>query len=189
MTTTSLTQEQQKILLNLAKQSILYGLENQQATSIAATDYPIELQQQRASFVSLNINQQLRGCIGCLSAYRSLVEDVSANAYAAAFSDSRFPAVNKDEFPFLEYHISILSPSSPIQFIDEDDLLSQIHPGRDGLILSEANNRATFLPSVWEQLRDKQQFLNHLKQKAGLSANYWSNQIQVSRYSVENISN
>ena len=180
-----LNKELQQTLIDVARQSILSGLENNKRISISTDLYPEELQQQRATFVTLNINQQLRGCIGCLSAYRSLVEDISSNAYAAAFEDPRFPAVSFNEYPLLNYHISILSPSNIMLFDSEEDLLSQLQPNIDGLILTEGNLRGTFLPSVWEQLNDKKQFLNHLKQKAGLASDYWSDSIQISRYTVE----
>lgn len=182
-----LSSEHQKILLQLAEQSILCGLENSSALSICVEQYPQELQKQRATFVTLNIEQQLRGCIGCLSAYRPLVSDVVHNAYAAAFSDPRFPALSKKEFPLLEYHISILSPCSSIKFDSYEDLLSQIRPGVDGLILTEGSFRGTFLPSVWEQLNDKDLFVKHLLKKAGLASDYWSRNIQISRYTVESI--
>ncbi len=177
--------ELQKILLDVARQSILSGLEKNKHISISTDIYPEELQQPRATFVTLSIHQQLRGCIGSLSAYRSLVEDVSSNAYAAAFSDPRFPAVSFKEYDLLDYHISILSPSRLMIFNSEEDLLSQLQPNIDGLILTEGHFRSTFLPSVWEQLDDKKQFLKHLKQKAGLASDYWSDSIQISRYTVE----
>jgi len=183
-----LIKEHKKILLETAKQSISFGLKEHQPLTISIENYPEELQKPRATFVTLNINQQLRGCIGCLSAYRPLVEDVSSNAFAAAFSDPRFASLSSEEYPLLHYHISILSPSSEMTFNSEEDLLTQIQPGIDGLILTEGNSRGTFLPSVWEQLSDAELFLKHLKQKAGLSADYWSDTIKVSRYSVESFS-
>ena len=182
-----LSHENQKILLQLAEQSVLCGLEQEKPLPITVQQYPQALQQQRATFVTLTIEQQLRGCIGCLSAYRPLVLDVVHNAYAAAFSDPRFPAMTKKEFASLAYHISILSPSSPIQFDSYEDLLSQIRVGIDGLILSEGSYRGTFLPSVWEQLHDKDLFMKHLLNKAGLASDYWSKDIKISRYTVESI--
>ncbi len=180
-----LNKELQQTLLDVARQSILSGLETSKPKRILTTQYPEQLQKQRATFVTLNIHQQLRGCIGSLSAYRSLLEDVSSNAFAAAFSDPRFPALSHTEFPQLDYHISILSPDKPMLFDSEEDLLSQLQPDIDGLILTEGNQRSTFLPSVWEQLGGKKQFLNHLKLKAGLTSDYWSDSIQISRYTVE----
>lgn len=183
-----LIKEHQQILIDIAKQSILSGLGEHQPLDVSIKKYPQELQKPRATFVTLNINQQLRGCIGSLKAYRPLAEDVSLNAFAAAFSDPRFASLSTQEYPLLKYHISILSPSSNMSFNSEKDLLSQLQSGIDGLILTEGNYRGTFLPSVWEQINDKKQFLNHLKQKAGLPADYWSDNISVSRYTVESFS-
>ena len=182
-----LSTKNQQLLLQLAQQSILCGLNSSTPLDIDVKQYSQELQTHRATFVTLNISQQLRGCIGCLSAYRPLVLDVAQNAYAAAFSDPRFPQLTKKEFPLLEYHISILSPSEPILFSSYEDLLSQIRPGIDGLILTQGNYRGTFLPSVWEQINDKELFIKHLLNKAGLASDYWSDSIQISRYTVESI--
>ena len=175
-------------LLAIAKQSIAHGLEKHQALSINPSDYDPELQLARASFVTLHINDNLRGCIGSLEARQALVEDIAYNAHAAAFSDPRFGALKAKEFPLLHYHISILSDSSAMNFVSEEDLIQQIRPNIDGLIIQERGHRGTFLPSVWEQLPNSVDFLQHLKQKAGLSSNYWSDSIQVSRYTVESFS-
>lgn len=119
-----------------------------------------------------------------LQAIRPLVKDVAENAYAAAFRDPRFPPLREAEMSDLALHISILSPSENMTFSSEDDLLSQIRAGVDGLVLQENGHRGTFLPSVWEQLPDKILFLQQLKQKAGLPANYWSDTIKVARYTT-----
>ncbi|NOQ78463.1 MAG: AmmeMemoRadiSam system protein A [Gammaproteobacteria bacterium] len=179
------SKEDRQTLHTIARQSIQTGLEQQHPLVITLADYAELLQQKRATFVTLNINQQLRGCIGTLSPYRALVDDIAHNAYAAAFSDPRFPALSQAEFSQLDYHLSILSETKPMTFNSEADLLAQIRPGIDGLILSDNNQQGTFLPSVWEQLPTAQEFLQHLKRKAGLPMDYWSNSLQVSRYTVE----
>lgn len=176
---------EQQILQTIARQSIQTGLTEQHPSVITPTDYSEHLQQQRATFVTLNINKQLRGCIGTLSPFRTLVDDIAHNAYAAAFSDPRFPALSQAEFAQLDYHLSILSDTSPIEFNSEVDLLAQIRPGIDGLVLSDNYQQGTFLPSVWEQLPTAKEFLQHLKRKAGLPADYWSDSIKVARYTVE----
>ncbi len=181
------TEQEQKILHQVARESIRSGLTADHPLEIIINDYPQPLREPKASFVTLNINHQLRGCIGTLSPFRPLVEDISHNAYAAAFTDPRFTALTAAEFPQLEYHISILSDTSPVEFNSEQDLLEQIRPGVDGLVLEEGRMRGTFLPSVWEQLPDRKQFLAHLKQKAGLPSNYWSDSLKVSRYTVESV--
>ncbi|MBF0264225.1 MAG: AmmeMemoRadiSam system protein A [Gammaproteobacteria bacterium] len=180
-------EQDRNTLLQLAKESIKYGLDNHEPLSVTLNNYAETLQSKRASFVTLNINHQLRGCIGSLVAHRPLAEDIAHNAYAAAFSDPRFPSLSETEFSLLEYHLSVLSESSPMSFASEEDLLQQMRPGIDGLILEDNGQRGTFLPSVWEQLPDAVSFLKHLKQKAGLPINHWSNNIKVSRYTVESI--
>ena len=184
----SLTKEQANILLRVAKESIQYGLETGQALKVEPSHYAEELQAIRASFVTLEIHNQLRGCIGTLTAYQPLVSDVAYHAHAAAFSDPRFPGLQRDEFTKLYIHISILTPPEPMSFESEEDLIQQMRPGVDGLILSEGMQKGTFLPYVWESLKEPADFLSHLKRKAGLSSNYWSDNIKVERYIAESIS-
>jgi len=120
-----------------------------------------------------------------LQATRSLVEDVANNAFAAAFNDPRFPALEKQELECLEIYISILSPSEPIYFSCEEDLLKQLRPGIDGLILETGSHRGTFLPTVWQSLPEPEKFLAHLKQKAGLPDDFWSDTLKIQRYTTE----
>ncbi len=183
----SLTKMQQTKLLTLARDSISHGLKFGKPLKINPPDYPAELCEIRATFVTLEYRQQLRGCIGMLEAIRPLAEDVAENAFAAAFSDRRFLPLSEHEFGELDIHISILSPAEAISFSSEQDLLAQLRPNIDGLILEEGRHKATFLPSVWESLSDPLQFLQHLKQKAGLPATYWSNTLQAYRYTAEYI--
>ena len=177
------TQKQQ--LHEIAKNSILNGLNQGEPVYIELSDYDDDLQTKRATFVTLHKHDQLRGCIGILEPLRPLAEDIAHNAFAAAFTDQRFPPVTADEVDQLDIHISILATSEEISFTSEDDLVSQLRPGIDGLIMQEGNQRGTFLPSVWESVTDRSDFLNHLKQKSGLPANYWSDTIRVQRYTVE----
>jgi len=181
----SLSDPHRKLLLELAKNSIVHGLKTGEPLKPELSHYPPELQVKRATFVTLERNHQLRGCIGMLEAVRPLVEDVAENAFLAAFRDHRFPALEVDEIDDLELHISILSPAEPLTFDSEQSLIDQLRPGIDGLILEEGYRRGTFLPSVWESLPEPRQFLRHLKQKAGLFPDYWSDTLKVSRYSTE----
>ena len=180
-----LTKENQLLLRDLAYQSIRHGLDTGQALEIDIAQYPAELQTKKATFVTLHRNNELRGCIGILKPVRPLAEDVAYNAWAAAFSDSRFIPLSAKELDDLDIHISILGTPEEMDFTSEDDLVKQIRPGIDGLIMEEGFNKGTFLPSVWESLTDSHTFLNHLKLKAGLPANHWSNNIKVMRYTVE----
>lgn len=172
-------------LVDLARQSIRHGLEHGQALPIAAEQEAPALQAERASFVTLERQGQLRGCIGHLEAITALACDVTENAFAAAFGDPRFAPVSAQEFDDLQIKISVLTPPQPIAFNTEAELLAAIEPGVDGLILSEGARRGTFLPSVWSQLPSREDFLRHLKQKAGLAPDHWSPRIRVERYRTE----
>jgi len=180
-----LSEQARKTLLKLAGDSIRHGVQHGSALRVQAADFPPELQARRASFVTLHRQGQLRGCIGHLEPVAPLVEDVVDNAYAAAFRDPRFPALRELELEGLDIHISVLTPATPMQFSSETDLVSQLQPGIDGLILQDGINRGTFLPSVWESLPDPADFVRHLKLKAGLSPVHWSDHLQVSRYETE----
>lgn len=174
-------------LLDVARRSIAYGLQHHEAWSPDPQSEPADLRPARATFVTLHRDGRLRGCIGTLEAHQSLVEDVAANAYAAAFEDPRFPAVAAEEVDELELHLSVLTQPVPFPCRDEADLLARLQPGRDGLILRDGVRRATFLPAVWHDLPDPKQFLDHLKRKAGLPADYWSDTIRFWRYEAESI--
>ncbi len=178
----------QKLLLDTAKRSIAYGLTENIALPLDADDFDSALQQYRASFVTLHLNENLRGCIGTLEAYQPLIIDVAQNAFSAAFKDPRFSAVRQKELSQLHYHISILTPPSALAITSEADLIDQLRPNIDGIIIQEGMKRGTFLPSVWEQLPDKKSFLTQLKLKAGFSPSYWSDNITVERYEVESFS-
>lgn len=179
--------EDRKLLLGTARESIVARLENRQPDINRGN--ATHLMQEAASFVSLHTyiyeQEKLRGCIGSLEAHRPLLEDVVDNAQAAAFRDPRFPSVSSDELDGIVIDISILSSPEPLQFDTEDDLLSQLRPGIDGLILEEGFRRGTFLPVVWEQLPEPEDFLSHLKLKAGMPAQHWSDAIKISRYTTE----
>ena len=182
MSSIKLSEQEQKICLQVAKKSIEHGLQQGSALPVVTSEYTDSLQQQLASFVTLHKHGQLRGCIGALEAYQPLINDIAEHAYAAAFQDPRFPALNASELDQLDIEISVLGKPEAMQFTDEADLLKQIRPGIDGLILQHGYNRGTFLPSVWEQLPDVTEFFKHLKNKAGLPMDWWRDDVKVSRY-------
>lgn len=179
------SEEQREILLDTAWQSIRHGLQHGTAIKARPERFAPPLCDPGASFVTLHSGGQLRGCIGSLEAFRPLVSDVAENACAAAFRDPRFVAVTQAELAGLTLDISVLSARQPLIFASQQDLLQQIRPGIDGLILEENGRRGTFLPTVWESLPDPRQFLQHLKLKAGLPPHYWSDAIRVWRYTTE----
>jgi AmmeMemoRadiSam system protein A len=183
--TAGLAAAQRTTLLEVARLSIEHGLLSGRPLSVTPSEYHRDLKAVRASFVTLQRQGQLRGCIGHLEAVQPLVVDVAENAFAAAFRDPRFAPLGAEEWPEVDIHLSILTPPEALHFRDEADLLGQIQPGEDGLILQDGPNRGTFLPSVWDSLPDAHDFLTHLKLKAGLAANHWSGRVEVYRYHTE----
>jgi AmmeMemoRadiSam system protein A len=148
------------------------------------TPHP-DLAKPAATFITLTQRGQLRGCIGSLQARRSLAADVAGNALAAAFRDPRFPPLRQGELDMTRVEVSLLDTPEPLYFTDEADALRQLSPGVDGLILLCGSHRATFLPQVWESLQTPQMFLQNLKLKAGLPADFWSPQLMLERYGVQ----
>lgn len=185
MTRGALAAAQRRTLLTVARQSIAYGAIHGTPLPVHPADYHRDLKALRASFVTLKAAGELRGCIGHLEARQPLVVDVAENAYAAAFRDPRFRPVAEPELAGLQIQISVLTQPEPMAFADERDLVAQLHPGEDGLILADGRQRGTFLPSVWDSLPTPEQFLSHLKMKAGLASNHWSDTLQVWRYRTE----
>jgi len=173
--------EQGQLLTALARQAIAREFDEAKSQ----LPHPDWLEQPGAVFVTLTQNGQLRGCIGSLEANRSLFDDVQSNARAAAFKDPRFLPLKQQELADIQVEVSLLSPATPIQFIDEADALAQLRPGIDGVILEHGWHRATFLPQVWDQLPEPRDFISHLKHKAGLATDFWADDLHLSRYQVE----
>lgn len=142
------------------------------------------LQQPGATFVTLTRGGMLRGCIGSLEARRRLVDDVKANAVAAALRDPRFAPLSTREFDVVRIGVSLLSPMQPLAVRDEADALAQLQVGIDGLVFECHGRRSTFLPQVWEQLATPREFLGQLKAKAGFAPDFWSAELRLQRYTV-----
>jgi AmmeMemoRadiSam system protein A len=154
------------------------------ATIPKTTEHPW-LNDPAATFVTLKQGGELRGCIGSLKARYPLMDDLQNNAISAAFHDPRFPPLSKDELDQTEIEVSLLSEPEPVTFSDEADALSQLKPDIDGIIFECGGYRSTFLPQVWEKLPSPELFMAHLKQKAGLAPDFWSDEVLIYRYSVE----
>ena len=169
-------------LLVLARNAIARAL-HQPTAPVPDPALP-ELAEPGATFVTLTRRGDLRGCIGSLEAHRPLGRDVQENALAAAFRDPRFAPLAEEELTGTRVEVSLLTPARPFPVKDEQEALAQLRPGRDGLIFQVGPLRATFLPQVWEELPEPHQFLAHLKRKAGLSVDYWSQEVRLSRYEV-----
>ena len=176
-------------LLNLARESIQHGLSHGGPLEVDITHFPEQaLQETKASFVTLHKHGELRGCIGQLIATRPLVIDIAMNAYAAAFQDPRFPSLTQEEYPHITLDISILSQPKRLAAHTDEEILAEIEPGQDGVIIEKGSRRGTFLPSVWEQLPNPSTFLTHLKHKAGIDENDQSPEIIYYRYQTEILS-
>lgn len=183
---TSLTDKEKQALLKIARDSINAVVNNEKLPRLKAEDYSAVLRQEGVSFVTLTINEQLRGCIGALEAFQPLYLDVQEHAIAAATEDYRFPSVSPEEVAQLNIEISRLTPTRPLKYERAQDLPEKLRPGIDGVLITNGVRRATFLPQVWEKVSDTHEFLAHLCMKMGVPADYWlKNKLQVFTYQVE----
>lgn len=161
---------QQRVVHEIAHDSIRNGLRTGEPLRPDIQEYPGLLGEKRGTFVTLRLNGRLRGCIGNTEAHLPLVQAVADSAFAAAFRDPRFPSLTDEEFRHIDIHISVLSPCREMVFASEQELLQRVRPGIHGVTIAVGKTKATFLPSVWEDLPDPEQFFLRLKQKAGIPA-------------------
>lgn len=180
----TLCDEHKEVLRGLARTSITHGVRFGQPLSVNPRQYPAPLPKPKGVFVTLRVEGQLRGCLGTLEATDPLVSAVPKYAFASAFKDPRFEKVAAEELDELHIQISVLSEPEPIPFTSENDLLAQLRPGIDGLVLIDGLCHGTLLPSVWEEIPERRQFVARLKQKAGLPPYHWSGSIEVKRYTA-----
>lgn len=171
--------------LALAGRALRSRLARGKAPAVELGSFPAPLRSLGAAFVTLTRDGSLRGCIGSLQAHRALAADIAANAVRAGFEDPRFGALTRPELDGADVEVSILSAAAPVHFNDEADLLAQLRPGVDGLILQDGARRGTFLPKVWDQLAEPSDFLGQLKRKCGLPPDHWSAEVKVWRYVAE----
>ena len=186
MSESGLTTEEKRKLLVLARRSIETAVERKKLPPLDPAELTPMLSTPGAAFVTLTIGGELRGCIGSLQAFRPLAEDVCEHAVDAALHDYRFLPVTSDEVPLLEIEISRLSKPVPLPYSSPEVLPGLLRPNIDGVVLRDGGLSATFLPQVWEQLPRPAEFLSHLCQKMGASADLWKRKVlQVSIYQVE----
>lgn len=174
-----------KFVIDTCKKSIMAKFENK------IPDFkkiPAVFEENGACFVTLEKDDDLRGCIGSVIAHRALIDDLINNAQSSAFSDARFQPLKVDEFDDLCINVSLLSSPEKMSFEDEEDLLNEIRPNIDGIIIKDGIYQAVYLPSVWEQIPDKVDFLKSLKIKAGMPPNHFSATFEAYRYTTEYIS-
>lgn len=182
-----LAPKEQNFLLSLARQAIEFYLLNDEMLEIRESSVPSAvLLEVRACFVTLTIGGKLRGCIGNIVPKQRLYLDVADNAVSAAFEDRRFAPLISAELEQVEIEISVLTLPRPLFFSSTEDLLAQLRPGIDGVILRRGANQATFLPQVWAELPKKEDFLSQLCLKAGLMADSWHEpDLEIAVYQVE----
>jgi len=182
------SEEARAQLGQLAAHAIVHAVMHGRALPVDVAQCAPELQQQGACFVTLLKNGELRGCIGSLEPRQPLACDVADNACSACLRDPRFAPVEGDELRNMTAEVSVLSPLTEIQVASEQALLEHLQPFRDGLVIDDGYHRATFLPSVWEQLPEKREFVEHLKLKAGMNRQGWTEKIRCYVYTVEKFS-
>lgn len=184
-----LRSEDRDILLNLASAAIVSSVGE---GSLPSTDHialPPRLTETGASFVTLKIGGQLRGCMGTIEAKLPLAEDVTKNASSAALRDPRFPMVTLEEIDLIETEVSVLTTPEILLYSSSEDLRSRLKPGIDGVIVKKGIRRATYLPQVWKKVEDSEDFLSRLCVKANLNQDAWrSGELEILTYTVESFS-
>ena len=184
--TDQLTDLEKQTLLRLAREAMECGVRGKKLSPLDKASLTPNLLEQGASFVTLTVHGELRGCIGTLEAYQPLVDDVCEHAVAAALEDPRFPPVRENELDRIHIEVSRLTPPVALEYSDSQDLSSKLRPHMDGVILKSDFRRATFLPQVWEKLPHAEEFLDHLCAKMGARPNLWrTTKLQVYIYQVE----
>jgi len=177
-----------KSLLDIVRITISDKINN--TDTLNKTEYfnkLLELNDQRATFVTLTINGKLRGCIGSLIPHRTLFSDLTSNAISAAFKDPRFLPLSKEEFETVKVEVSLIGAIIPITYSNFEDLKTKIKPFEHGVILKSGNNQGTFLPQVWEELPEFDQFMSHLFHKAGVDPKKIQTLPEIFIYTVDKI--
>ncbi len=171
--TSSLSENDKLFMLNLARDALNKAVKGEAPPE--PKEIPPAALEVCGCFVTLHRadNGNLRGCIGNIEGVKPLYQGIIDNAKNAAFNDPRFPKVTEEELASIRMEVSVLTKPMPFTYKSREELLQNITPGRDGIILSKGMHMSTFLPQVWEQLPDKVEFLEHLAIKARLDRGDW----------------
>ena len=184
-----LTSSEKNTLLKIARAAIQGAVEKKELETISVADQTDTLKENGASFVTLTINDRLRGCIGTMEPHQPLVLDVQEHAIAAAMNDYRFSSVRIEELEMIKIEISRLTPLKKLHYSSVIELCKTLRIGIDGVLISAQGRRATYLPQVWEQLPTPEEFLSHLCVKMGKATNFWQHHpMEVFTYEVEKFS-
>jgi len=177
-----------KTLLDIVKVTISDKLNNTETLNKQEYLHKFpELQEKGATFVTLTLNDNLRGCIGSLISHTTLFNDLTSNALSAAFKDPRFSPLTKEEFENINIEVSLIGAITPVSYSNFEDLKTKIKPFVHGVILKSGNNQGTFLPQVWEELPEFDPFMVHLFHKAGLDPQRIERLPEIFIYTVEKI--
>lgn len=171
-------------LFAIVESSIRSGLLGGDAPFVDLDALPDALRRHQAVFVTLKVAGQLNGCIGTLDAKEPLAAAAARAAYDAAFADPRLPPLSHGDWPELCIGLSLLSELEPIPAGSSRELLAALRPEVDGLLLATGWRRATFLPTMWEQLPEPPEFLRHLLAKGGIPERPWPVDLQGWRYTA-----
>ncbi|MBE6467525.1 MAG: AmmeMemoRadiSam system protein B [Alphaproteobacteria bacterium] len=182
------TRHNKDAILKIVKTALYEAVMNNNTYSPKREDFDNVMFNKGATFVTLEKNNKLRGCIGSILPVNAVADDLAKNTILAALNDSRFKPVSKKELPKITYKISFLTSFVPIKFSSYDDLLTKIEPYIDGILIKDGKRQGIYLPSVWELISDKHEFMNQLKIKAGLSPSYWSDKIEVYKFRTVEVS-
>jgi AmmeMemoRadiSam system protein A len=172
-------------LLDIADAAIVDGLRHRVPVAPDLDALPPALREPAAVFVTLEVGDQLNGCIGTISADEPLAVATARHARAAAFGDPRLPVLRPEDHADLSIEVSVLSALEPVAAGSRDELLSALRPGVDGLILAGAGWRAVFLPKVWQRLPHPDEFVGHLLLKAGIPPAWWPPDTEAARFTVQ----
>lgn len=184
--TDQLTEGEKQTLLRLAREAMENTVRGKTLPPLDHGSLTPRLRENGASFVTLTIHDNLRGCIGALEAHQPLAEDVREHAIASALEDPRFLPVVESELSSIRIEVSRLTAPHLLEYSSSEDLLKKLKPRVDGVILKDDFRRATFLPQVWEKLPDPVDFLDQLCMKMGASKKLWRGaKLQVYVYQVE----
>ena len=182
-----MTQIEHKYLLSLSRRVIKKYLSERSVLTLEQESLPSDfLRDKRGVFVTLTINNELRGCIGNLEPEKPIYQAVIDNSLAAAFYDPRFPPLTILELQKAKIEISILGPLKKLQFSAAEQLANYLKQKKPGLLIKKNFNQATFLPQVWLELSEPEEFLQQLCLKAGLDRESWKDlTLEIYEYEVE----
>jgi len=182
---TPVTAEQAELLLDIAELSIRAHFIGTRFPGPDVRQLPERLRQPCGAFVTLHVDGQLNGCIGNIDTNDPLGMCIARLAIQAAFEDPRLPQLTEADLHGLQIEVSLLSPHTEVPAGTRAQLIGQLTAGVHGLIIASGHHRAVFLPSVWAQLPDPEQFLDQLLRKAGLATTRWPSDMHAEVFTTE----